>query len=208
MISIGACVGCGGASATPAREVSAPPAKVAPSASAVETTCSRACRAQASCGVEAGRCALGCERIGAALVPEVLDGIASCVERSIPPNCDLPREEGVSKLEANKALVGRCTLEAIAGRDEEAHANVELFVATFCERNQQCAGAPVPRSTCLGQARASIRERGAIELYGALRAPKVDELVTCLKGPCESRSGDANGELGRCLDVVLGGGPS
>jgi hypothetical protein len=163
--------------------------------------CARVCSVQTKCGGDVSACTMRCLPIARVLLPEVVVKMVECAETNAPATC-----QG-DDLEKRKHLIGKCVVDATQIHLEEAKSTIALLAKAFCDRNASC-GTPSPSSPseCLGEARGSIMStegESSGGLYGSLRPSKIDELVSCLGGPCDQRQPQADAEVERCLDAVL-----
>jgi hypothetical protein len=166
--------------------------------------CGRVCTIQTRCEGNFEACTQRCLPIVRVLESDVAESMAKCVETNAPQKC----VEGTDGLAKRKQLVNKCTVDATKGREDQAKINIELFAKAYCDATSTCGtdtGSFSP-ATCLGQAKGSILSTQGDSsggLYGSLRPSKVDDIVGCMKGPCEKREKEAAPDLGRCLDEVL-----
>ena len=163
--------------------------------------CQRVCAVQTKCGGDAAGCTQRCLPMARVLLPDVLEAILSCVAQKSPAKCD----ETADGIEARKHLIGQCTLDATQKHLDDARSTIDLFVKAYCARDGECTPAS-DAAECAGRGRAAIMGTEGDSsggLYGSLRASKVDEIVTCMRGPCETHKTDAAEDLGRCLDDTL-----
>jgi len=149
-------------------------------------------------------CTQKCLPIVRVLEADIGESMVKCIETNGAGKCD-EGEEGIAK---RKKLVGTCVVDVTKDKVEQARINIDLFSKAFCDATKTCgneSGTFSP-STCLGSAKGSIMDTQyeySGGLYGALRPSKVDDIVACMKGPCEKRRKEAAQDLDRCLDEVL-----
>ena len=149
------------------------------------------------CGTDRAACEKRCAGFQRFVTADVVEAMASCVDRPRGPTCD----------DEARGRVDVCVKRSLEARDTSAGVHIGLFARAWCEGAAACG--PTALSRCVDDAVAEIRATAGpttAGLYGAFRPEIVESVVACLKGPCADRKPSAGEGLGRCLDVVLGEG--
>ncbi|GAC1352668.1 MAG: hypothetical protein NVSMB1_17830 [Polyangiales bacterium] len=164
--------------------------------------CSRMCEAQTHCGGSKAKCEPPCLAFARIAETDVVEMMAKCKEELSKKPCD----EGASAIEGRKQKLAQCTIDAAQMKDAAAKTNIEVFAKAHCDAQNSCGADPAfSMSNCIGRARATIAatQGKAGGLYGALRRSTIDDLVSCMNGPCDQRKNEADENVERCLDAVL-----
>jgi hypothetical protein len=151
------------------------------------------------CGNDRAGCEKRCAGFQRFVTADVVDAMASCVDRPRGPTCD---DEARGRVES-------CAKQSLEAREGAAGVHVGLFARAWCDGAAACGAGSSSTATCVDDAVAKIRATArpsTAGLYGALRPEIAEPIVACLKGPCADRKASADEGLGRCIDVVLGEG--
>jgi hypothetical protein len=151
------------------------------------------------CGNDRAGCEKRCAGFQRFVTADVVDAMASCVDRPRGPTCD---DEARGRVES-------CAKQSLEAREGAAGVHVGLFARAWCDGAAACGAGSSSTATCVDDAVAKIRATArpsTAGLYGALRPEIAESIVACLKGPCADRKASADEGLGRCIDVVLGEG--
>jgi hypothetical protein len=196
VVAVASACGGGGASnvASPTTSASASSSTTSTSAA---PTCTRMCTVEKRCGGDVAACERRCDALSRVVTADVVTSMVDCVDKGQSKTC------GAS----DKAIVRECVVKAFDAKKSDAEVNVGLFAKTFCDRQATCAPtASKSAQACLDEAKEAIQATASPEagsIYGALRPSIVDEIVVCMKQPCDKRKDTADAELDRCLDEVL-----
>lgn len=173
-----------------------------PSAGAAVPPCQRMCDVAVWCGNDRAGCEKRCGGFQRFVTADVVEAMASCVDRPRGPTCD---DEARGRVES-------CAKKSLEAKEGAAGLHIGLFARAWCEGAAACGGgasAGSASSKCVDDAVAKVRATAGPStagLYGAFRPEIAESIVACLKGPCADRKPSADEGLGRCIDVVLGEG--
>lgn len=185
--------------APPTSATSATSGAASTSAGAAVPPCQRMCDVAVWCGNDRAGCEKRCAGFQRFVTADVVEAMASCVDRPRGPTCD----------EETRGRVESCAKQSLEAKEGAAGVHVGLFARAWCEGAAACGAGPSSASTCVEDAAAKIRATArpsTAGLYGAFRPEIAESIVACLKGPCADRKPSADEALGRCIDVVLGEG--